>query len=338
MLLSLFILFYTLEFVNDLIFHSGVNQSNARLLFLPINFFLLQFVIFWFYSLNLTGRWNFKKHRWHLIPGIVEFVLCSVLYFFPGEVKLSWYESGVLIPVVRIYSVLHIASTIIYCSRTLNLFKKHNILVSNYFSSTKSKTLKWIQVAAIFSIVFVILTDGYFLFRHALLPLDLRDIFIYLNLFYIFCIGLFGFKQLTIFNSSETKALIEDQHKEIESTSDKSTTSEYLRLIAFIENEKPYLRQDLVLSDLAKALNIKDRFLREIIQMNTGMHFNHFINKFRVEETKRLLVSTEFEHYTLLAVGQEAGFQAKTTFFTAFKYFENITPATYQKLMKKNDE
>ncbi|MGB6648763.1 MAG: helix-turn-helix domain-containing protein, partial [Bacteroidota bacterium] len=51
---------------------------------------------------------------------------------------------------------------------------------------------------------------------------------------------------------------------------------------------------------------------------------------YRVEEAKRLLQDPEKSAFTVLAVAEEAGFNSKTAFNTAFKRFTGDTPTEYR--------
>lgn len=63
--------------------------------------------------------------------------------------------------------------------------------------------------------------------------------------------------------------------------------------------------------------------------------FNDFINKLRIDEFKVLLMSKEYEHYDLVGLAQECGFNSKATFYRVFKNIEKITPKEYQKKQYK---
>ncbi|MEM6318074.1 MAG: helix-turn-helix domain-containing protein [Bacteroidota bacterium] len=56
-----------------------------------------------------------------------------------------------------------------------------------------------------------------------------------------------------------------------------------------------------------------------------------FINRYRVQEVQAKLVDSKFDHYTILGIAQEAGFNAKSTFYTAFKKVTGMTPSAYRK-------
>ena len=63
--------------------------------------------------------------------------------------------------------------------------------------------------------------------------------------------------------------------------------------------------------------------------------FYNFINKYRVEEAKKLLASTKMDEFNILGIAFASGFNSKTTFNTTFKKIVGISPSQYSKEKKK---
>jgi AraC-like DNA-binding protein len=114
------------------------------------------------------------------------------------------------------------------------------------------------------------------------------------------------------------------------------TANNYLKkLLNFMENEKPYLDNNLTLRDLAEKVSISTRNLSHVINNKLKQNFYDFINKYRVNEAKQLLIDPDFQKYTILGVAFEAGFNSKSTFNLIFKKFEKITPSQFQRNNQK---
>jgi AraC-like DNA-binding protein len=98
-----------------------------------------------------------------------------------------------------------------------------------------------------------------------------------------------------------------------------------------MEKQRPYLDPELSLSALAKELGINRNQLSQSINDGLGENFYDFVNKYRVEEVKRLMADPNKQNYNLLGIAVEAGFKSKSTFNLIFKRFTGLTPTEYKK-------
>jgi YesN/AraC family two-component response regulator len=117
---------------------------------------------------------------------------------------------------------------------------------------------------------------------------------------------------------------------------DKSDILEALNLF-LTSQKKPYRNPKLSLKEVGSKLNVLPREVSQVINEKTGSNFNHYINGFRVEESKDILVSPEFSKLTIDAISEKAGFKSKSTFYQAFKTHTGMTPKEFveQKLGDK---
>ncbi|WP_188112112.1 AraC family transcriptional regulator [Aquimarina sp. RZ0] len=115
--------------------------------------------------------------------------------------------------------------------------------------------------------------------------------------------------------------------------------SEDNRYFQKLENllKKDYIYRDPNLSQeaIAKRLNISTGYLSQIVNDITKKNFAVYINSYRVQEVKDMILNTEFDKYSVLAIGLEAGFKSKTTFYTSFKKETGLTPSQFKSNHKK---
>ncbi|WP_034060621.1 AraC family transcriptional regulator [Lacinutrix jangbogonensis] len=90
-----------------------------------------------------------------------------------------------------------------------------------------------------------------------------------------------------------------------------------------------FKNSDVKLKDLAEELKISKHHLSQLLNDNLGKSFAQYINALRIEEAKRLLL--ENSQFTLEAIGFEAGFSSKSTFYATFKRIIGQTPAEFKK-------
>ncbi|WP_299223618.1 AraC family transcriptional regulator [uncultured Aquimarina sp.] len=103
------------------------------------------------------------------------------------------------------------------------------------------------------------------------------------------------------------------------------------RILQYMEEQKPYLNEDLKQSDLAEALNMNIPQISEVLNVCFQKNFNNFLNLYRINEVKKLMKNPNYEEYKIVAIGYEAGFKSKTSFNRAFKNLVGLTPSEYRK-------
>lgn len=110
----------------------------------------------------------------------------------------------------------------------------------------------------------------------------------------------------------------------------------FQKLEHLCNNEELYRDETLNREKTAQLLEISPGYLSQIINTITGKNFASYINDFRIEAVKKMILDPEFEKYSLLALGLESGFTSKTAFYAAFKKGTGMTPNAYKKLHNKS--
>ena len=101
------------------------------------------------------------------------------------------------------------------------------------------------------------------------------------------------------------------------------------RLGEVMANKALFKNYDIKLKDLAMELGISAHYLSQLLNDNLGKSFARYLNELRTEEAKRLIQIND--HFTLEAIGQEAGFSSRSTFYAVFKKITGMTPAQFKK-------
>lgn len=105
----------------------------------------------------------------------------------------------------------------------------------------------------------------------------------------------------------------------------------YTKLEKLCKEQHIYRDNSLDRIKVAEKLNISVGYLSQIINNISNENFNTYINTYRVEDVKKMIVDSEFDNYSLLAISMEAGFTSKTTFNKSFKKITGVTPNEYRK-------
>ncbi|OJX92089.1 MAG: hypothetical protein BGP01_03805 [Paludibacter sp. 47-17] len=96
-------------------------------------------------------------------------------------------------------------------------------------------------------------------------------------------------------------------------------------ILAYMENEKPYLNPDFKIADIAYALEIPLHHVQLCISMKIGKKFADFKNEYRVAYAQELMRDPE-RKYTLEAIGEKSGFASNSNFYDTFRSITGTTP------------
>lgn len=103
---------------------------------------------------------------------------------------------------------------------------------------------------------------------------------------------------------------------------------------AFEEGEV-YLDPLISLEKLSKRIGIPKNYLSQIINDNFSLNFNELINTYRIQKVIEKL-ENEYAGDTIINIAYDVGFNAKSTFNTAFKKYTAMTPSQY--LLQKSGQ
>ncbi len=108
--------------------------------------------------------------------------------------------------------------------------------------------------------------------------------------------------------------------------------STYLQTLEDVMNtRKPFLDPLITLEKLSKQVQIPKNQLSQVINTQTGLSYNDYINKYRIQRAQSLIAGLNGNGDTLIGVAYDVGFNSKSTFNTAFKKFTGKTPSEYRK-------
>ena len=127
----------------------------------------------------------------------------------------------------------------------------------------------------------------------------------YATLFLV-CSLLF-FSALNISSVAEIKDRTEKSHTHHQAD------PEYIeRVKRLMKQEKPYLMSKITSEALSKQFDVPPRELSATLNGHFKMNFYEFINHYRIEEAKRLLVSQAYREKTITDIYIEVGFNSKS--------------------------
>jgi len=106
----------------------------------------------------------------------------------------------------------------------------------------------------------------------------------------------------------------------------------------FLTEKKPFLQHKYSLRDLSIGVDISTNYLSAFINRYHKMNYSDFINRYRVSQSKEMLMNGEWKYKTLEAIASEAGFNNRNTFTAAFKKETGQSPSEFLKRIKKDQQ
>ncbi|MEM7573795.1 MAG: helix-turn-helix domain-containing protein [Bacteroidota bacterium] len=103
------------------------------------------------------------------------------------------------------------------------------------------------------------------------------------------------------------------------------------RIDQYFKEEAAYLRPDLSLADLAKALSVGESRLSQVFTQHHNSNFYTYVNGYRLQAFEARLKDPDVHKFTISAVASECGFKSKTSLYKVFREKHGTTPAAYLK-------
>jgi len=295
----------------------------------PVHF--LQFftpIVFYFsiiYFTNPNYRFRMADLKYLILPALYLILL------FIQQKQIA--ENQKVLQVFLL--VLILVQVILYTIVSYFEIRKHQKKILAFASNTVEIDLGWLEYIISSILVLSIVVTIYNIFFNSL------TLNVFINIFLlaiIFVIAYNSLKQKEIFPldeklRNEIILIQEEQSGEVKrkiiSDSDllkfKSVLSELMNV------QKPYLDCELNLIKLAELINMTPHQLSYIINTGFNENFFQYVNTYRVEKAKELLVKEEMNKLSILGIAFESGFNSKTSFNTTFKKITGQTPSEFKK-------
>lgn len=104
-----------------------------------------------------------------------------------------------------------------------------------------------------------------------------------------------------------------------------------------LTEEKLYRDPDLSISMLSERLNSNDKYISTAINQFTGVNFNSFVNTYRVNEVKSLIIQ-QGEQLNLNEVMYVSGFINRSTFYKVFIRHTGMSPKHFRSMVLNREQ
>ncbi len=271
----------------------------------------------------------------HFLPTILFFPLIVMTFMQSTEEKLRYINDVNTLnlePSDYWFTYLIWLQICIYLILGFLKLKKHQQNINLFASNTTTIDLNWLKyflIGTTFMLITWIFDSLYFE----------RESYVFSALGYFigtYFLGFYALRQEEIFPFETSENL--DISEIIEKTNQipkqqRISENELMvlkdKLSLLMTSEKHYLDETLSLPKLAEKMQISVHNLSYLLNEGFGENFFQFVNKYRIEEAKSLLISPKYEQLSMVGIAFESGFSSKTTFNTTFKKITGISPSEF---------
>ena len=279
--------------------------------------------LFFFYVKALTAfEFQFKfSDILHVIPFLIC-VLLGILYVSTEIFKEQFIDSLITYSAFGVYAVYIILVNIRLYS--------YSRTIKNYFSNVEKINLIWLRIFILLLtmlLIFAIIFDLFFKVKD-------WDLIWLASCVIIYVVSYMGLIQPVIFSGplpDKGVKLTGKSKKYRKSSLNDEMAEKYLKQLELaMTEEKIYLNNEINLSSLAKTLGVSLHHLSQIINERIGQNFYDYINSLRIEEAKKRLAATQYEHLSISAICFDVGFNSLSAFNAAFKKFTGVIPSQFR--------
>lgn len=340
-----FFVFFTSAFIAGPLINQWIGEPWGSFLVDP--FLLLIGPSFFGYVRSLSCPEKKYQLKYHLIPLFLylPFLLNFALTVFvaqPNPQSLQGiYSSGIAVG-MGIFKFGHLLT---YVGLSFGALKSHRRQIEQVFANLQGKDLQWVKYFLFAFLFLSLISLGIYLI--AIQHPEWQNQITLLNLIlisvFLISITFYTFQQETIFDLGLSQAgeqrdltvLWEKTDPKYEKSGLKEPEVEEIsqKIDYWIENKK-YLDPEVNLASLAEAIQVPSYKVSEVLGKYRKISFYDLINSHRILDIQKALLDPNYAHLSILGIAFEFGFNAKSTFNTAFKKFTGLSPSEYKRSIR----
>lgn len=316
--------------------------------------------LFWMYVFALTSPSPVRGARFfrHLILPVLAVVVGAIIWVSSPEIYAALFSdappmlSAWATTLFLAFSFLQLAvypQLAVYLFFIIRRMSKYRIELRDYYSSTEKHELRWIYVIGGLSGAFWLATTLLLFLTFDPDQTDTSSVLISVAS----CVGLALVMAITLWGLRQrpplaTESEIEHQPMTSTSRSQQQPSEKYeksalnaeastriaRKLRSAMETDRLHRDPNLSLWALARHIGASPNYVSQTLNEVIGESFFDFVNGYRVTEAITRLSQT---NDTVLAITFDVGFNARSSFYNAFKRVTGQTPTNYRKNMSSRE-
>ncbi|MEM0992603.1 MAG: helix-turn-helix transcriptional regulator [Bacteroidota bacterium] len=323
---------------------------STFMFYFPFHNFLLLGPFIYFYFRSLTNhQFQFQRRDWwHFVPGGIN--LLAYFVAFAGDLLLSHWLLGEPLPnhfgtqgqlsSIRqqswdsIAQVAGLISTLAYIILTIREFGQYKQYIYNNFAETEGIEFGWLRMV-LWAFIIGMGINWLFDFLQLFIPLNYAQNWnsFFVTAIMIYFISIPGYTASHKIPSLDFSPEAQQQNAlqpKTNAVEDFPALEHWKSQVEYMmQEEKVYLDPNITLTSLAKKLKTNPSVLSKVINTGFKKNFNDFINQYRVEDVQAKIKRGKHQHFTLMSIAFDSGFNSKSTFNRAFKKFAGMSPKQF---------
>ena len=330
LLIGLFVLFHSLFILHLSLFLTNYFYHVPNSFWLTITFSLLYGPLLYFYFKRIVTNYTFRLiDVLHFLPTLILMVYFVPVYFLPREIKqyklFNVDESYVT--TLYVILILKAISLITYSLLVYNIYRKQNKIKVHREMQLWQRNISYMNILYAFTYgVYAFIIASNVVFDRS------KSFMLYSQVFILALIVLYvaytAYARPKVFSKNYIFDEITAKYQKSGLTDSYSIELKE-QLLVFLKDGKVYKDNDINLNSLANKLGTTRHNLSQVINEHFNMNFFNLINRFRIEEAKRLLLDDSYNNFNIIDIAYDVGFNNKVTFNKAFKEATNLTPSQY---------
>lgn len=342
---------------------SLASELRPTFIILSLPAILLIAPSFWFYVEGITDKtpWQLKQmNKKHFILFGLGLLVAIIGLFIPDEVQYSLLinddESifnnipeitkqvtiGTLIATVLLV-LAWIAQSGFYLFKVIKRLTQYRQHLKNLFASTEAKEIRWISWLLLAVGMVWVATALNIIINNILFSNETNAVVSgSIILVMIWSVAIWGLRQKPGFEElydadEEIQQVLVEQTAQSEkyqrsALNEQDAANIAQKIETAMQQDKLFLDASLSLQKLAKHINTSPNYISQTLNESLAANFFDYINKYRIHEAKHQLAHTTD---TVLDIAMNVGFNAKSSFYSAFKKEVQQTPSQYRKGLER---
>lgn len=272
----------------------------------------------YYYSL-INGKINLSlRLNIHLLPAFCIFVIELIAILLPGKFGDGFYSSIYAEKISLFTILLFVGGSIFILYQLFFMYQCCKILENACFFKGIyiALFLESINVLTPLPVLLWLITKQHHLYAIA----SFMTVLVILVLF------LLHRRFPTLFDAIADAIRKEKYGRDHLAKVDLSYLFEKMRYL--MDDEKIFLNPDITLNEMSQKLQVTPHQLSQFLNEHCKTRFNHFINKYRIEEAKKIFESDR--NANIISVAYHVGFNSKSSFNKIFKQYTGVTPSEFK--------